>query len=150
MKRAESSFIFKSEVRSGTFGESRVDQDLLQLDFSLPGHPQSRHVETFVITEMIFCLLTVNPEQQHRVKEPSTLRGLMLFRHFSPAADMRRITERHLTELSVIGFLQTVNIWLYRKQRSAVSPNFASVQTQISQLLDGLSWNVPQSMINTN
>lgn len=72
-------------VRSGTFREPRVDQDLLQLNFGLPGHPQSRHVETFVFTETTFCFLTVNPEQeQHRVNEYSATASP--FRHFSPAA----------------------------------------------------------------
>lgn len=48
-------------MRSGTFRESRVDQNLLQLDFGLPRHPQRGHVETLVLTEMSLRLLAVDP-----------------------------------------------------------------------------------------
>lgn len=57
-------FLRELMVHSSTFRKSRVDQDLFQLDFGLPGHPQSRHVETFVFTEPTFCFLTVDPEQK--------------------------------------------------------------------------------------
>lgn len=61
-------------VRSGTFRKSRVHQDLLQLDFGLPGHPQSRHVETFVVTEATLRLLSVNPEQNNKCSQTRRFR----------------------------------------------------------------------------
>jgi len=62
------------EVRSGTFGEPGVDQDLLQLHFGLPGHPERRHVQTLVLTEPDLCVLAADPERRQHVNNTSTTR----------------------------------------------------------------------------
>lgn len=74
---------------SGTFRKSTVDQDLLQLDFGLPGHPQSGHVETFVFTERALCLLSIHPEHTHTLVSQCLQDPTSIFKTFQDCISPR-------------------------------------------------------------
>lgn len=58
-----------------TFWKPRIDEDLFQLNFSFPSHPQGSHVEPFVITEANLCLLPTHSRRNGICYRPELCTG---------------------------------------------------------------------------